>query len=127
MNMVDIILGAAAGFAGGYFVKEKLSGNSSETARMNNELNALSDENEKLRKRYKEAERQVEDLLAETQKLRRAAKSNEEKSDDREDELDRVRLQVKRLTKQNDELLRKIQEYQEMCSSYEMQLEQLKK
>lgn len=97
MEMVELIVGAAVGAVGGYMAKDKLSGTSSEVSKLQNELNLLSDENEKLRKRSKESERQVEDLLAENRKLRRSVKDQEDNSDDIEDELYTAKAKIKKL------------------------------
>lgn len=127
MNMVELIIGAALG-AGGMIAKNKLVDNNTSTScnNLQNELNALSDENEKLRKRSKEAERQVEDLLAENQKLRKASKATDDDRDDIEDELDSAKAKVKKLTQQNDELIRKIAEYKSVCENYEAEINRLK-
>lgn len=124
--MVELIVGAAVGAVGGYMAKDKLSGTSNVVSKLQNELNSLSDENEKLRKRNKEAERQVEDLLAEMQKLRRSAKEHQDNSDDVEDELHTAQTKIKKLTQQNDELLRKLQEYKELSTSYKNELDKQK-
>lgn len=126
MEMVELIVGAAVGAVGGYMAKDKLSGTSNEVSKLQIELNSLSDENEKLRKRSKESERQVEDLLAENRKLRRSVKDQEDNSDDIEDELYTAKAKIKKLTRQNDELLCKLQEYKELCASYKNELDKQK-
>lgn len=124
--MIELLVGAAIGAVGGAVAKDKLSGTNNQLAKLQNDLNSVSEENEKLRKRYKEAERQVEDLLAEKNKLQRASKSNSDDKDDMEDELDEAKLKIKKLTVQNDELMRKLQEYKAACSSYENEIAALK-
>ncbi len=126
MEMVELIVGAAVGAVGGYMAKDKLSGTSNEVSKLQIELNSLSDENEKLRKRSKESERQVEDLLAENRKLRRSVKDQEDNSDDIEDELYTAKAKIKKLTQQNNELLCKLQEYKELCASYKNELDKQK-
>lgn len=125
--MVELLIGAALG-VGGMIAKEKVLENNTATSSNNlqKELDALSDENEKLRKRSKEAERQVEDLLAENQKLRKTSKATDDDRDDLEDELDSAKSKVKKLTQQNDELLRKIAEYKSVCENYEAEINRLK-
>lgn len=126
--MVELIVGAAIG-AGGMLLKDKMSSEQSDMAinKLKSEINSLSDENEKLRRRYKDMERQVEDLLAESEKLRRQSKTTDEDKDDMEDELDDAKAKVKKLTTQNEELQRKIAEYQSLCQSYENEIATLKK
>jgi septal ring factor EnvC (AmiA/AmiB activator) len=124
MNMVEFILGAAAG-VGGMIAKDQILGNESAN-RTQKELKSLYEENEKLRNRNKDAERQVEDLLAENKKLRNQSKSSSNDRDDLEDELDSAKARIKKLTQQNDELLRKIAEYKAACESYETEINHLK-
>ena len=127
MDFAGIIIGAAIGI-GGMMAKEKFFDGKENVTSQNakNESDALCDENEKLRKRNKEAERQIEDLLAENQKLRRQYKEKDDDHDDLEDELDKAKSEAKKLRQQNDELLRKIQEYKLACDSYENEIANLK-
>ena len=75
-----------------------------------------------MRKRNKEAERQVDDLQALVQKLQRQIKASDADNDDAEDELDELKAKVKKLTDQNDSLLQKIADYKATFESYEAQL-----
>lgn len=122
--MIEFIVGAALG-VGGMIAKDVFTGQQvkDSTKRQMDELNA---ENEKLRKRNKEAERQIEDLLSEVNKLRRQSKSRGEDRDDLQDELDTATAKIKRLTAQNDELMRKVREYQNACNNYEQEISRLK-
>ena len=121
--MIELLAGVAFGMAGGAYLKDKMSGSSAgKSSNINADLNALSDENEKLRKRYKDAERQVEDLLAEVEKLRRNSKSSDDDKEDLEDDLADAKAKIKKLSLQNEELMRKIAEYKEVCASYEAKL-----
>ena len=124
-NMIlGLIIGAAVGYGGATIINGKKT---TESDSIKKQLQDLYEENEKLRKRNKETERQIEDLLAQNQKLHRDAKSSGDNQDDLEDELDTANRQVKKLTTQNDELMRKIQEYKVACESYENDISQLKK
>ena len=125
--MLELIVGVAIG-AGGMMIKDKVltSQEEASSAKLQNELNNLSDENEKLRKRNKEAERSIEDLLQEVQSLHKKAKSNNDDCEDLEDVLQTAKNTIKKLTAQNDELLRKISEYKTLCQNYESKLDKLK-
>lgn len=120
--MVELLAGLIAGVAGGAYLKEHVSNKSKAQAESQTELDSLSDENEKLRKRYKDAERQIEDLLSENEKLRRASKTSGDDKDDLEDDLADAKSKIKKLTAQNEDLMRKITEYKEICASYEAKL-----
>ncbi len=125
--MIEFIAGLAIG-AGGMFAKEKLvDGDSSPKVKsLQEQLEQLSNENEKLRNRSKDAERQIEDLLSENDKLRRKFKDKDDDTDDLQDDLDSARAEVKKLRSQNDEMARKIQEYKAVCDNYEAEIARLK-
>ena len=127
MDMIEFIAGLAIG-AGGMLAKDKFVGgdSSSKSKAIQEELNRLSDENEKLRNRYKDAERQVEDLQAQNEKLRRQFKDKDEDADDLQDDQKKKKNEVKKLRLQNDDLARKIQEYKAVCNNYEAEIARLK-
>lgn len=127
MDISGIILGTAIG-VGCMIAKNTLNDaqKNKEAQQMKNEADILSDENEKLRKRIKEAERQIEDLLAENQKLHRQYKEKDDDHDELEDELDKAKSEIKKLRMQNEELLHKINEYKLVCDNYENEIANLK-
>lgn len=126
-GFTGLIIGVALG-VGGMMAKEKFFDGKENVTSQNakNELDALSDENEKLRKRNREAEKRIDDLMAENEKLRRQFKDKDDDQDDLEDDLAKAKAEVKKLRVQNDELLRKIQEYKLACDSYENEINNLK-
>ena len=125
--MVEYVIGAVAGAVGGAAVGSMLSGaKKSELERLQRENNRASDESEKLRLRLKEAERQVEDLLAANKRLRNQAKDMEDAGNDVEDELYSAKAKVKSLSKQNEDLKRQLEEYKQLCASQELQIKELK-
>lgn len=126
LSMLEFIAGAALGTAAGYLAKDKLTGANSQQSTLQREMNQLSDENEKLRQRHKEAERQVEDLLAKIDRMRRDAKNDEDKHDDLEDDLATAQRKIKTLTTQNETLAQQLKEYKEAYAAQEAELKQLK-
>ena len=125
--MIEYAIGAVAGAVGGAAVGSMLSGaKKSELERLQRENNRASDENEKLRLRLKEAERQVEDLLAANKRLRNQAKDMEDEGNDVEDELYSAKAKVKSLSKQNEDQKRELEEYKQLCASQELQIKELK-
>ena len=128
MNMVEFIIGAAVGAAGGYVAKDTLFGgkNGGKQVDLERELDKLSDENEKLRKRNKEAERRIEDLVAENESLIKRGKDVSEDHNDLEDERDMLKAKVKILQAAKDELERKLQEYRIACESLQNEVNTLK-
>ena len=125
--MIEYVIGATIGAVGGAAVGSMLSGaKKSELERLQRENNRASEESEKLRLRVKEAERQVEDLLAANKRLRNQAKDMEDEGNDVEDELYSAKAKVKSLSKQNEDLKRKLEEYKQLCASQELKIKELK-
>ena len=125
--MIEFVLGAVTGAIGGATVGNKLSNtNNGESERLKRENDRYVEEIEKLRMRLKDAERQVEDLLAANKRLRNQAKDMEADGDDVEDELHCVKAKLQSLIQQNEELNRQIEEYKQVCASQEFQINELK-
>lgn len=125
--MIDFIIGAAVG-AGAMLAKDAIGGNkeNSGSHASQQQTDQLYAENEKLRNRNKEAERRIEDLTRELQKANARFKDKDDSADDLEDDLADAKVKIRKLTQQNDELLRKVQEYKMACESYEAEIQQLK-
>lgn len=127
MNMIELILGAAIG-VGGMIVKDQFLGNkqSEEYAKAQREINTLSDEVERLKKRNRECETRIEELISENKNLSRKNKERDLSYDDIEDERDVLKSKVKALQLSNDELSRKLQEYKNACESLQNEINTLK-
>lgn len=123
-GMLFFFLGAGVGAAGIYFVNKSQNQNSANSSK--EELESLYAENEKLRRRNKETERQSEDLLAELESFRRKMNSTIEDQDDLQDDLDNAKRKIKNLTAENEELKRKVSEYQTACNAMEKEIASLK-
>lgn len=114
-GMVGFIVGVGIGIAGTWVVKGK--NDSAEINAIKRQLNEVWSENEKLSRRYKEAERHNEDLHAELEKLQRHAKSDSSDKEDLQDELEDARYKVKKLSAEKTELLREIEEYRQALAA----------
>lgn len=124
--MIEFIAGAVLG-AGGMVAKDLLMGNGQQNNdAQKRQMEELFAENEKIRNRNRQAERQIEDLLAEVAQLRKQSKSTDNDCDDLEDELESAKSKIKKLTAHNDDLLRKVKEYQTACANYEQEIVRLK-
>lgn len=125
--MISFLTGLVVG-AGGMVAKDKIldqnSGNSKSALQI--EADRLSDENEKLRSRLRDAQSQVENLMADNERLRRKSKDFTDDKEDLSDDLESAKKEIKKLMVQNDDLARKIQEYKSACDSYEQELKQIK-
>ena len=128
MNMFEVFLGAAIGAAGVYLLKRQFgkTESQSQVSSLTCEVENLTDVNNKLAKRFKEAERQIEDLLRENEKLHKDSKSRYDDKEDLADELDIAKSKIKRLTSLNEELTQKMNEYKNARDAYEVELKQLR-
>ncbi len=122
-SIIGFIVGAGVGAVGTYLMKNHDT-KQANTSRV--ELESIYSENEKLRHRNKEVERQNEDLLSELDKCRCKMKSNGENHEDLQDDLEDALLKVKKLTAENAEMRRKLSEYQTACASLENEIKTLK-
>ena len=109
MGILVFIIGIVVGVVAISSIKGK--GESNQTSSVKRQLDEALTENEKLRKRNKEAERYNEDLLAEIEKLQRKSKGSQEDNEDLQDDLEDAQRKIKKITAENAELLRKINEY----------------
>ena len=125
--MIEFISGAAIGAVVGVVAKDKLMANNVQNNAQKQEMDTLYAENEKLRKRAKELERQVEDLMASVDRNRRDLKNRENDHEDMEDELDNSKTEIKKLRRLNQALTAQVEEYKAACSIYESELNQFKK
>ena len=123
-DMLSFVLGAGIGAAGTYFINKSQNQGSASPSKV--ELESLYAENEKLRQRNKDAERQNDDLLAELESLRRKMKSTSENQDDLQDDLEDAKRKVRNLTSENESHKRKVTEYQTACASLEKEVASLK-
>lgn len=124
--MIELLSGFVAGGVAGAILKDKVTGGSTQKKKMQNDIDSLCTENNKLASRNKELERQVEDLLSQMNKIRRNNKEINDDHDDLEDELVNTKREVKNLRSQNEELTRKIREYKMTCESQEAEISMLK-
>lgn len=119
MDISGILVGAVLG-VGGMIVKDKFFDGQTDNNNQE-EIKKLYDENERLRNRNKEAERRIEDLMAENQKIRKDNKSKAESAEDFEDELDSLRSKLRKAQSTIDDLTRQNNELQKAIESYEME------
>lgn len=123
-GMLSFVLGAGVGAAGAYFINKSQNHGSASFSK--EELESLYTENEKLRQRSKDAERQNEDLLAELESLHRKMKSSGENQDDLQDDLEDANRKVRNLISENESLKLKVAEYQTACAYLEKEVASLK-
>lgn len=126
MEVLGLFGGIVVGGIVGVLAKDKIMGSSPNEKKQKNEIDTLCDENEKLSKRNKELERQVEDLLSELGKVRKQAQNADDDHDALEDDFDRAKKELKSIRMQNEELVRKIKEYKTACESQEAEIAYLK-
>lgn len=108
-GILGFIIGVGVGVAGTLAIKGK--GNEAEIQNLKNHLNGTAGENEKLRRRNKEAEHHIEDLESELEKLHRQTKSTSSDKEELQEELEEALKKVEKISLENKELNRKIEEY----------------
>lgn len=120
-----LIIGTAVGAAIGYFFKRN-SVNNSKAITLRNELYEVNIEVEKYRKRYKETEREVEDLQDENSRLRKKLDNKGDSNIDLEGDLEIATDKAKQLEVQNNHLLSELKEYKAASEVYEIEIARLK-
>ena len=125
--MISFIAGVAVG-AGGVVAKDVLTGQyaNDKNKVSQEEANKLSDENERLRGRIREAETQIDDLLSENEKLRRKLKDTDNDADALQDALDSAKKELKKLRAENENLVNKVKDLKAVCDNYEAELNKYK-
>ena len=127
--MMNLIIGAAAGFVGGYVVKgqtsktESTSSSGVSYATLYND--AQSDINRlkaDLRSRDTEIDELKQQIKSQTRKLR----DYEDKIDDRTDDLDDLKKTIDTLRRKNEELNDKVSDYQSLYTAAQQEIERLK-
>lgn len=93
--------------------------NKSKINDLQKKYNKISYENEKFRCKYDEAERHNKDIEAELVKLQCQKKSSVSDKEELQDELDEALKKIKKLTIENNELIRRIEEYKAVLSVVE--------
>lgn len=121
--MIELIIGLVVGAFGAYYLAKNQIQSSSKTQV---ELKTLYDENEKLRKRYKEAERQNEDLLSKLSNARNQLESASDSRDDLKFDLDEVQCKLSKALKENADMKAKLQEYEEALATLERRIVTIK-
>lgn len=116
-GILEFLIGTGVGVAGTLSIKG--NGNSKRFNKLKRELDETLAENEKLHRRYKEAERLNENLQSKLTNQQRSMKSSSSVRDDLQDELDDALRKIKHLTAENANLHRKIEEYKNILKSNE--------
>lgn len=129
MDMLNVIIGAAAGFVGGYVVKgqtskaESVSSSGVSYASLYNEaqsdINTLKSD---LRSRDAEIDELKQQIKSQTKKLR----DYEERIDDKADDLDDLKKMIETLRRKNEELNDKVSDYQSLYTAAQQEIERLK-
>ena len=125
-NLISgLIIGSAVGGAIGYFFKRN-SVNRDNANALSNELYEVNIEVEKYRKRYKETEREVEDLQYENSRLRKKLDNKGDSNIDLEGDLEIATEKAKQLEVQNNYLLSELKEYKAANEVQEIEIARLK-
>lgn len=120
--MLEVIGGLVLGVAI-MLAKDKfmLNDKKQKDASNKKEHDELYAENEKFRRRNKEMERQIEDLLADIRRLHRQSNDKNNEQDEVRSELLSKDNEIKKLRVQNNDLLRIVDEYKKAYQVYELE------
>lgn len=127
--MLNLILGAAAGFVGGFVAKgqsvksESLSDNGVAYTVLYNESQAeLSKIKAELRMRSSE----IDELNQRIKTLTRKLRDNEDDADDKADDIADMRRTIDTLRRQNESLEEKVNDYKSLYTAAQQEIERLK-
>jgi chromosome segregation ATPase len=113
MNMIDIIIGAAAGFVGGLAAKDKLmpdSKSKNQIETLQQRLNIQIKQTDEAKKTITDLRNELDKCNAELKNCRNKFHSTEDKFDDLEDEKDNLKSSNRRLLDENEDLKQKVHE-----------------
>ena len=129
MDMLNLIIGAAAGFVGGYVVKDQTSKAESKSssgvsyATLYNE--AQSDIN-RLKADLRSRDTEIDELKQQLKNQTRKLRDYEDKIDDKADDLDDLKKMIETLRRKNEELSDKVSDYQSLYTAAQQEIERLK-
>ncbi|MBD5313913.1 MAG: hypothetical protein HDS06_06815 [Bacteroides sp.] len=129
MEILNLIIGAAAGFAGGYAVKsqasksESLSSSGQPFSLLYNEsLQEIS----KLKSQLRSKDSEIDDLNQRIKSLTRKIRDNEDADMDKADNLSDMKRTIESLRRQNDNLNEKMNDYKSLYEAAQQEIERLK-
>lgn len=114
---VSAIGGVIVGAVITYFIENNR--NKSKINDLQKKYNEIINENKKFRHRYSEAEQHNKNYEAELEKSQRQKKSIVSEKEELQDALDDALKKIKKLTIENNELIRRIEEYKTVISAME--------
>lgn len=122
--MMEFIAGAAVG-ATVMVAKDFLSGKSKGREVNISQINEEEEKIEKLQKRNRELERQIEDLLASNKKMYNQQSHSKDNLDNLQDKIEDLQSELKRQRAINEQIIQENQELRDSIKSYENQLSEL--
>lgn len=127
--MINLLIGAVAGFAGGYVVKGRSSNteNVSQSGKPYSALyNEAQEEISKLKSELRNRNSEMDDLNLKVKNLSRKLRENEDKDDDRSDIIDDLKRHNESLRRQNEDLQEKMNDYKSLYIAAQQDIERLK-
>lgn len=127
--MMNLIIGAAAGFVGGYVVKgqtsktESISSSGVSYATLFNQ--AQSDIN-RLKSDLSSRDSEIDELKQQIKSQTRKLRDYEDKIDDRADDLEDLKKTIETLRRKNEELNDRVSDYKSLYTAAQQEIERLK-
>ena len=129
MDMVDVIIGVAAGFAGGYVLtsqtakSKSVSSTGTPYATLYNEAQA---EINMLKSNLRDRDSEIDDLHQKIKTLSKKLRDYEDQADDKSDYMDDMKRTIESLRRQNENLEEKATEYKSLYTAAQQEIERLK-
>ncbi len=127
--MLELLVGVAAGFAGGYVVKGQTSKseNASSSGTPYSVLwNEAQSEISQLKTELRTRDSEIDDLNQRIKSLTKKIRANEDNADDSQDEIDDMKRTIESLRSKNADLSDKVDEYKSLYTAAKQEIERLK-
>lgn len=123
--MIELLIGAVAGFVGGVAAKDKIVPNPylKQQELLQRKLDVSTKENSNLKQKVDELHKELENSVLELKAKRNEMRSKEDRSDDVEDKLDKYKLMNRRLTDENEMLKQKLNKLEMLSEVYKQELD----
>lgn len=123
-KMLEFIIGAAVGAAGGFIAKSQVLNQGKTDSTF--ELTEAEAEVKRLKARNDEYEKEIEEQSSKIKDLTERLRNQTDVSDDKSLEYDTLQAKLKRIENENDDLRRELTHYKKNYESVEAELNRLK-
>lgn len=129
MDMLNLLIGAAAGFAGGYALRGKSDKSESQFrdgTPYSTLYNEAQSELSKVKSELRSRDAEIEELNQRVKSLTRKLRNWEDKAEDKADDIDDMKKTIDSLRRQNEDLSDKMNDYKSLYTAAQQEIERLK-